>query len=276
MPAGKLGRLPRDPSRPVLHFENYLVPRADGLPVVPYTADVDYATKVGAENWPMYCNGPDPENASCCPGSPGGCGDCTCAFWGHAIQSWTAYNTGAMVTVPAQSIIAMYSAISGYNPQTGAGDNGCDMQTVCEYMRSTGLPDATGKVHKIAGYALLRDPQDEELLAQALTIGGTLYCGANIQQAQEDQTNAGQPWSYVEGSPVIGGHAFGLQQRRGSGDAKLIEVTWGQLQPAATSFQAGCVDEVYYVVTQDDLDANGTDRDGLNLEQLLADMALVS
>lgn len=270
MPAGKLGRLPRDTSIAVPHFEDYL--EAGGvlpLPNVSYRADVDYATSVSS--WPMYCNGPDPENALVCPGSPDGCGDCVWAYQGHAIQAWTRYNAVAEVTLPASSIIAGY-ATTGYDPQTGANDNGTDIGTALRYMMQQGLADATGKVHKIAGYALFRDPHNQELLAQGLDIGGTLCFGANMQQAQMDQTNAGQPWDYVAGSPEIGGHCFGFQQRRGSGTHKLVFVTWGQLQQATDAFLNHCVDEVYYVVSEDDIALNGTNRAGFKLAQLLADM----
>jgi hypothetical protein len=271
---GTYGRNPRDPSRFCLTLESYVYPQnAVELPPVAYNVDVDYATKVAS--WPMYCNGPDPENAVLCPGSPNGAGDCTCAAFGHMIQSWTAY-AGTEITVPAKDIIAMYSAISGYDPQTGANDNGCDMQTVLEYMRNTGLPDGAGTVHKVAGYARFGDPTNEALLATVLNAFGTVYIGANIQQAQEQQFSAGEPWAYVAGSAVVGGHAICLQQRRGTGTAKLEDVTWGALQPAATSFQQYCVDEAYAVVSQDFIDAHGTTVEGLDLAQLLADMSQVS
>lgn len=271
MPApGKYGRLPRDPSRPVPHFEDYLLApeaAAPPLPDIPYNENVDYASLV--EAWPMYCNGPDPENAVCCPGSPEGCGDCAWAYWGHAVQSWTAY-ASTEVIIPADEIIAGY-ATTGYNPQTGEGDNGSDMQTVLEYMRNTGLTDSSGRVHKIAAYALLKN-SSQELLAQALDLGGTVYLGASIQQAQEDQFSAGKPWDYVAGSPFVGGHAFGLQRRAAAGLSKLRLVTWGQLWPATTSFYNECVDERYVVISQDSVTAKGTTRAGYNLAGLIADM----
>jgi hypothetical protein len=270
---GKLGRIPRDPSRPVLYFEDYAARQLAALPVVPYTQDVDYATLV--RDWPMYSNGPDPDNAIVCPGSPEGCGDCAWAYWGHSVQSWTAYNS-TQVVIPDANIVGAYADCTGYNPLTGANDGGTVLQDALEYMRQTGIADSAGKIHKVAGYALLRNPSSQAGLAQALLIGGSLYCGANLQEAQEDQFSAGEPWDYVPGSPVIGGHAFALQQRAGTGLAKLREVTWGELQPATTSFHTNCVDEVYYVVTEDDIAVNGLSRAGFSLEQLLEDMAAVS
>lgn len=273
MPAGKLGRLPRDPSRPVPRFEDFLEAggvAAPPLPVIPYTADVDYASEV--TSWPMYCNGPDPENAVVCPGSPDGCGDCAWAMPAHALQSWTRYNQQTEVTITAAEVIKGY-ATTGYDPQTGANDNGTQILDVLNYLKATGYTDPAGKVHKLAGWALISDPHDEEVLAQALDLGGSVYCGANLQQAQMDQSNAGQPWNYVAGQGFEGGHAFCMEQRRGSGLAKLIMVSWGMVQPATASFRDNCLDEAYYVVSQDDIDANGVNRAGFKLPQLLAAMA---
>jgi hypothetical protein len=271
MPAGKLGCRPRDPSRHILRLEDYLIPAQ--LPRVLPGADVDYCSHV--PSWPMYCNGPDPENAIVCPGSPDGCGDCVWALQGHMIQAWTAYSGTGMVTIPASSVIAGY-ATTGYDPQTGAGDNGTDMQTALQYMVTHGLPDGSGKIRRIAAYALMSEPGDEELLAQVLTIGGTVALAANLQQAQEDQSNAGQPWDYVPGSPVIGGHAFCLQRRLGTGSGRRQNISWGMVQPATAAFQQQCVTEGYYVVSQDFLEESGTSPDGLNLQQMLADMSAVS
>ena len=51
-------------------------------------------------------------------------GDCTCAAAGHLIMEWTANAQSKMVTPTDKQIVAAYSAITGYNPTTGANDNG--------------------------------------------------------------------------------------------------------------------------------------------------------
>jgi hypothetical protein len=280
MPApGKLGRRPRDISRPAPRFEDYLITGAEAaeLPHLLGTQDIDYGTAVAASpgGFPMYCNGPDPANAVACPGSPEGCGNCAWAYWGHAIQSWTLYEQAELVTVSPSAIIAAYADCTGYSPLTGANDNGTELQDALEYMRQTGIPDSSGKVHKIVAYAEVSGFQSQQRVAQVLDLCGTGYVGVNLQQAQEDQFGNEQPWDW-EGSPVIGGHAIGLQQRAGSGLSKLRVTTWGALWEATTAFWSNCVEEFWYVVSEDDIQANGTTRAGFNLEQLLADMAKIS
>ena len=55
-------------------------------------------------------------------------GDCTCAAAGHLIMEWTANAKKKMVTPTDKQIVAAYSAITGYNPVTGAN-----------YWRQTGI-----------------------------------------------------------------------------------------------------------------------------------------
>ena len=209
MPHGKLGALPRDLTKFMPRLENYISGpiRATGLP--PANGDVDRASLV--TSWPMYLNGPDTAaNMALIPGSPSGIGDCTCAAFGHVIQSWTRY-AGTEVTVPASSVLKAYVAVTGmeggaYDPQTGENDNGCDPGDVLSYMKNTGMADSSGKVHKVAGYAAFGDPTDEELLAQVLNTFGNVYVAINFPDSAMSQFDDGEPWSVVQGSPIDGGH----------------------------------------------------------------------
>src|SRR5580704_3991068 len=101
----------------------------------PAPAQYAYATDIGASSWGMMGNDK--------------LGDCTCAAAGHLIMEWTDDN-GKMVTPPDQSIIAAYSAITGYNPATGANDNGAVELNVLKYWRKTGIAG-----HQITAFAAL-------------------------------------------------------------------------------------------------------------------------
>lgn len=69
-------------------------------------------------------------------------GDCTCAAAGHLIMEWTANSGQKMATPTDQQIVAAYSAITGYNPVTGANDNGAIEVDVLNYWRQTGIAGA--------------------------------------------------------------------------------------------------------------------------------------
>jgi hypothetical protein len=250
----KYGRLPRDFSKYAPTLENYL--SAAGLPSAPLC--IDRASKVAS--WPMYMNGPDPANP---PASPDGIEDCTCAAPGHIVQGWTAY-AGTGVTLPDSAILTAYEAVSGYNPATGANDNGAEMADVCAYWQKTGFG-----THKLAGYAALGDPTDIALLGQILNTFGTVYVGINCPESA--QTQFGDIWTYSPGSPIEGGHAICLQQTVTDQMGCLHFVTWGALQKAEVAFVEHYVEEAWCVVSEDWIDANGTTIEGLDLTQLIAD-----
>ena len=258
--AGKYGRKPMDRSRPRLILEKYLDPRSrmcrHGLPPVPLTQDVDYASRV--TSWPMYLNDR--------------LGDCTFAGVGHMYGAWSLYASGTEALFSDDAIQSGYSRVGGYVPGDPSTDNGCVMQDVLADQRQNGLTDTSGKVHKVAGFASLGNPNDLDLLGQVLDVFGSVYTGISVQQQMEDEFSAGQPWTWDPAAQSIGRHAIDLQRRLGSGDAPLVYVTWGALQPATTGFLAGAVEEAWAVVTEDWITVNGLSVEGLDLSQMLADM----
>ena len=273
---GKFGRLPRDTTRFAPALEDYLRTHpktgATGLEHVADSEDVDRASKV--TTWPLYCNGDgDPGNP---PASPDGIGDCTIAEMGHAFTALGVYAGKPQVLFDDAAIIQAYSDVSGYDPQTGNNDNGCQMQDVLAYCRTTGIPDTAGNVHKVLAYAALRNPGDITLLSRVLKTFGYAYIGIDCPASAQDEFGQ-SPWTYVPGSPILGGHAIGLHRRQpyGSRVGVFDMASWGALQPATISFLTHYVTEAWCVVTQDWIEANGSSCDGISLSQLEADMRLV-
>jgi hypothetical protein len=66
-------------------------------------------------------------------------GDCTCAAAGHLMMEWSANAKSKTFTPSDAQIIAAYSAVTGYNPKTGANDNGAQEIDVLNYWRQTGI-----------------------------------------------------------------------------------------------------------------------------------------
>jgi hypothetical protein len=261
--AGMYGRLAPDPGKPRLTLERYLDPKnplkRGGLPAVPLTRDVDYASKV--KSWPMYCN----DSVGCC----------TEAAVGHMYGAWTTYAGAGEVLFSDEGILTPYSRVSGYVPGEPDTDRGAMMSDVLADQKADGMTDTAGRVHRVAGYAAFGNPQDLDLLGQVLDVFGTVYVGINVQQAMETEFADGKPWGWSRRGEVVGGHAVCLQRRQGKGSAPYEYVTWGALQSATRSFQAYAVEEAWAVVTQDWLDDKGVTAEGLDLDQLLADMEYV-
>jgi hypothetical protein len=252
----KLGRLPAQHDARTLRLEKYI---GTALPDPP---QLTAWSRKATSPWGMMANDR--------------IGDCTCAGAGHAVQSWTA-NRGVEQTIADAAIVTAYSAVSGYDPRTGANDNGAVMLDVLKYWRKTGIGG-----HKINAYAAIQ-PSNHRLVAQAAYLFGGLYAGVALPLAAEKQLDAGQPWTvpsrgrigwdYQPGS--WGGHAIYLPDY--SVPAGLTCVTWGALQGMSWAWWDAYCDECYAILPLNDW-VTGTKPapNGFDLATLQADLAAVT
>lgn len=261
---GKFGRKPFNPEVKHLVFEKYLNPRAKlarpGLPPVAWTEDVDRSSEVSSI--PMYLNDQ--------------LGDCTIAGIGHLYGAVSVYGGHPEVLFEDAEIQAVYSRVGGYVPGEASTDQGCNMADVLADNKANGITDTAGTVHKNLGYARLGNPADEELVGQCLDVFGSLYVGFNVQSHMMSEF-PGQVWTWQPGDSLEGGHCVVLQRRYpcGSVHGVLEYWTWGERQRADFGWQANAVEEAWVVVTPEWITANGTSVEGMDLQQLLADMAYV-
>jgi hypothetical protein len=73
-------------------------------------------------------------------------GDCVWAMMANKIIHDTVH-AGAIVIPTLEQVLEAYAAVTGFNPQTGANDNGTVMVEALAYMQSIGLAG-----HKILGW----------------------------------------------------------------------------------------------------------------------------
>ena len=172
----KLGRLPARPDARRLMLGSYLA--AAQLPPPPAQSD----RTGGISDWG------DMLNAGDSPLVKGGAvGDCTCAGIGHMIMAWSRIASGTAVVPSDQQILTAYEAVSGYNPATGANDNGCLCTGVLEYHRTTGISG-----NRNVGYAAI-DPRDPTALSQTVYLFGGAYIGCHPAEhgRTADRTGSG-------------------------------------------------------------------------------------
>jgi len=218
---------------------------------VPLSA-VDWSGKV--KEWPMMLNDQ--------------LGNCTCAAVGHMIQCWTANSTQQTV-VPDSAIVSLYSFVSGYNPKTGANDNGAIETDVLRCWKRKGVDG-----HHIDAFAAV-EPGNHDHVKLSVSDFGGLYIGVALPKTVEAQTDAGLPWTV--GDPTSpdskpgswGGHAVPIIAYNAN---FLTCVTWGKLQLMSWQFWDSYCDEAYAVVSEDWLNALGVSPYGVNLQALLSDL----
>lgn len=208
------------------------------------------------KDWLMLANGPDPtapgkatEGAGCC-------------VWSSAAHQTMEALTDATYTpeevaavgklFDGSTTISDYSAATGYNPETGEGDNGTEIRAALTYRQTTGIVDTAGNRHKIGPFVSI-EPGNLEHLLEALYFFEASAMGFRVQQAQMDAFNQAEQegktpiWDYVAGSPEVGGHDVPLV---GHPDAtNYAAISWAKrviVTPALISNQC---DELWVCIT---------------------------
>lgn len=218
-----LGKLPAQPARPQLRLSAVLQER---LAAPPASAD----WQADSISWPMYAND--------------SIGDCTCAGVGHMVNQLTFYGSGAEVIPTEDHVVAMYSAITGYNPKRPSSDTGAYCQDVLACWRKTGLEG-----HKIVAYASL-DVSNLTEVKQAIALFGSVYVGLSFPDSAMDQFNDGETWDVVKGARIEGGHCV-IAGAYANG--KISLVTWGAETEMTEAFWKKYVDEAWVVLDADGL-----------------------
>ncbi|MGO9902625.1 MAG: hypothetical protein ACLP0J_23730 [Solirubrobacteraceae bacterium] len=208
-------------------------------------ANFGYGGDFKGEAWLMLGNGPDD---TVFPGFQGA-GDC---FWaGSAHEEMEAAKNAGRPIPPfsGKTIVDQYAAYTasanngqGYDPQTGANDNGTDPQQGLAWRQTTGLLDDNGVAYKIGQFVALA-PGNLDELWEAAYVFGNVGIGIQLQQAQMDQFDAQQPWDYVAGSQGLGGHYVPVVGRASVDNSGLI--TWAERHGFTRAFYTNCNDEAY-------------------------------
>lgn len=246
----KLGKLAARYDPRTLLLASYVTP---ALPVPP--PSVDLTPKVGA-SWGMMDNDQ--------------IGDCTIAAAGHLLMEWTANAGKKMFTPTDKQIVSAYSAVTGYNPSTGANDNGAVEIDVLNFWRQSGIAG-----HKIGAYVAL-EPTNHNHIMDAVYIFEGCYIGLQLPTSAQAQVQNHQPWSVPPGGPTgdgkpgsWGGHAVPIV---GYDSRGLTCVTWGALQIMTWTFWGAYCDEAYAIISTDYLNKREESPAGFNMQQLQADL----
>lgn len=253
-PTFRGGRLPAQPDRPHLKLTPYLTA---ALPAPPTSAD--WLTPVPAANWGVLGNSD--------------WGDCTCAGVGHKRIGDVYVNQGSALTVTTADALALYTAVTGFDPNAGPpGANPTDQGALCQdvlgYWRKNGFLG-----EKILGFAKVQVSNLTEV-RQAVALFGQIYCGFNFPDTAMDQFNSGQPWDVTPGASIEGGHCVTI----GAYDQTSFEcITWGAVQKLTVAFFEAYFDEAWVVIDSDFVSAQtGKDVAGLDLVTLGRDFAVLT
>jgi hypothetical protein len=196
-------------------------------------------------------------------------GDCVVAGAMHMVQTWTA-NQGHEIIMTQEQALALYSQLTGYDPKTGANDNGLNIAAFLKFWRQTGVVG-----HKIGAYVMV-NPHDHRQLAYANYLFGGVYCGLALPLTARNQQvwDVTDPSLAEEAAPGSwGGHCVNLGIHDPLG---YVFSTWGEEQYATGPFVNSYCDEAYAIISQDFLDGNNKAPNSFDLESLTKDLQAVT
>jgi hypothetical protein len=200
-------------------------------------------------------------------------GDCVIAGTAH-LRGVTSANAGVpCATFSDAQIVALYSAIGGYQPGNPATDQGCDEMTALQYLASTGYPDGV----VLSAFASV-DATSVQQVQTAIWLFENVIFGMELPDAwvQSMPSTSGFTWD-VAGPPVpenghcVLGVGYTAQGVIISTWGMLGLVTWAAVAKYATPTAGG---ELHVALSPDSV-SRATQRapDGFDLPTLQADIA---
>lgn len=241
------GWVERDPNEEMLRLKHFL---AGGE----YSGNVPTVVNNGSSisQWPAMGNNDY--------------GDCVEAAGGHAIQVYSKDGQGAELVQSDQSVLQVYTDVTGFNPNNPNTDQGTDIPTFLNWWVSNPYPGGPN----ILGWASL-DPSDAAERQAARYLFGGEFIGFNCPRSAETQFDAGQEWTVpaprTSGAQIVGGHCIWIPQS--TLGLSTGGPTWGGYTQISAAFDHKYVSETYVVFSETWVPptgvlASGVDWNGLN------------
>ena len=193
-------------------------------------------------------------------------GDCVIADAHHRVMLWNKVN-GIDVPMTTDGALADYAAITGYNPVTGANDNGTNMQDSMNYGITTGYIDGNNNRHKIVGFVALEQGNWDQLRV-ALWLFDNVSIGIQFPDTAMVQFSQDKIWDVSRKYKIEGGHDVLIAGLRSSNPQAI---TWGKVQPMTPRFYNTFNDETYVSFSEEDL-KDGKSPEGFDRDTLVSDL----
>jgi hypothetical protein len=174
----------------------------------------------------------------------------------------TLYLTGTEASPTQDDVFALYKLQNpDFDPATGAGDNGVDLQTMCEDLVKVGI----GGVKALGFFKV--DVANAAERKECVTLLGAILLGVNLENAQQEQTDLAPPrWSYSK-SAEWGGHCILHGKYEESIDDNI---SWAEDIQADKSFQDEQYSEGWGIIWPEHTGLVGF-QEGIDLQRLAAD-----
>lgn len=198
-------------------------------------------------------------------------GSCGPTALANMIKCQSTNATGKSIVIATADIVTFYSAVSGYNPAKTnpiTGSNPTDVGVNLEEMLTAAQTNGIGG-HKVLGFAAV-DPKNVPLMQWASIVGCGLMFGWNLPQSAINDTDENKPWSYVPGSPIVGGHATA---NYGYVASEWDLESWEIAETADQALVNHDLEECYVVLTDAGFNNEGIAACGLDEAAIMSDFS---
>lgn len=204
-------------------------------------------------------------------------GDCVEAFALHYIMQQSAYaNPGHGLIASDDEALALYSAVTGYNPAYPSTDNGTVVLGrggMMQYWASHGV--VCGGVTTKASAYIAVDIRNTKEIMQAVHIFGGVGLGFRVPARIMEADSVPFVWDNPNG-PYVGGHEVLIcGYETVAGNLLFDFITWGQRCRMTLHFLQVAADEAVAVYDPISLNARGVNASGLDGPTLIADMRAI-
>lgn len=201
-------------------------------------------------------------------------GDCVIAMMLHSIEMFFLSVGQTPPPFSAEDAVAIYSAITGYNPSDPSTDQGTDEGRALAFWQDNGLTcKADGSVHKIVA-AVAVDPADRHMRHLAMYEFDAVQYAIQLPLTwQGKQAWTGVPSdSNPDSQPGSwGGHGVAGRAYDASGVEDIL--TWGTDLPADGDSLDAYLVQASIVLTQEMVDSKtGFSRCGISFGDLMRDV----
>lgn len=194
-------------------------------------------------------------------------GDCAFATRTALLLTWTTHAQAPIRLTEAQTL-ADYAKATGFNPETGANDNGTVLLDALNMWRREGFNRNGQTDDYLTCYGLV-DHKDHDAVKRAIYTLGGLYLGIQVPKYIMDLSG---DWNYEPTADWtnVGGHCIAAV---GYTDYGPIIYTWGATRRMSWQLWDTIVDECYGLVSlQDQVGINGRSPLGLDIKALVSEL----
>lgn len=195
-------------------------------------------------------------------------GDCVFAAAAHGKQLWTTL-TGKPVVPTTAETLAVYSSLTGFNPNDPNTDNGAVPNDIWTDWKTKGIFGS-----KIEAFVNV-NPRDKTQILDSIWFFGCNFIGMQLPISAQSQTI----WDVPPGGPVGDGEpgSWGGHEVLGvHADQRYVEViTWGSRKLMTWAFVNTYVDEIAAILSDDWIGSNEKTPGGVPLASLRVDLSII-